>query len=314
MEVAANTDSPPVKPRHPLWSGADPRIWKAGLAIRAELPWLEAFFPQADSPDYYFWVVNFALREGRQGLAGLLPPLPGAERMQAIAGSYDVEAFLNVGTQTTAAILDLLTAAGHDPFARRRILDFGCGCARVLRHLLPLAGSSELVGADIDAAAIDYCSATIPGARFLRNSPEPPLPAPAGAFDLIYSISVFTHLARPLQEAWVGEFHRLLAPGGLAAVTVHGELAWRKVESDSTQRELLGLDRNDIDRASPSWRRDGFAFVDHIVPGAYEHDEPYGLVFLQPGAMAELWRGFRVVAHRPGAISEWQDLVLLERT
>jgi len=292
--------------------GAGDRLYRAALHLREDLRWVPDVFPDPDTEEFYLWVVNFGLREQRADLTALLPPIPGAERIEVISGNGDVEAFLNVGTQTTQALFALLRESGRDPFAPRRILDFGCGCARVLRHLLPLARSCELAGCDIDAAAIDFCRDSIGAARFFVNRPEPPLEVADGAFDLVYSISVFTHLGRGLQEAWVREIRRVLAPGGLAAITVHGELAWRRVWEDVEQQRTLGITSDDLARAAPGWGRDGFAFVDHIVPGAYDHREPYGLVFLRPAAMNALWSGFRLLSHRSGAISDWQDLLLLE--
>ena len=47
----------------------------------------------------------------------------------------------------------------------------------------------------------------------------PPTGLPSGSFDLIYAYSVFSHLSEPASDAWVSEFRRLLAPGGLLVIT-----------------------------------------------------------------------------------------------
>ena len=51
----------------------------------------------------------------------------------------------------------------------------------------------------------------------------PPLGYGDDAFDLIYSISVFTHLPEPMQFAWLEELKRVSKPGGFVLATVHGE-------------------------------------------------------------------------------------------
>jgi SAM-dependent methyltransferase len=43
------------------------------------------------------------------------------------------------------------------------------------------------------------------------------------SFDVIYCISVFTHLSEPLHYQWVEEILRLLKPGGLFIGTFHGD-------------------------------------------------------------------------------------------
>ncbi len=299
-------------PRHPLWTGADPRLFESALALRAELPWLAGAFPEADSADFYFWIVNFGLRERPARLAAALPPFPSRKRMREISGSDDLESFLNVGAQAARATLEVLADAGCDPYAPRQVLDFGCGCARVLRHLLPLARRGDLRGCDIDAKAVAYCRGTMDGASFFANRAEPPLPVADGAFDLIYSISVFTHLGLEPARRWAAELRRALAPGGYAAVSVQGELAWRRVLEDRSLRREFGLKPLQIERGRPEWDRHGFVFLRHIVPRAWDHSEPYGLVFVREDRLAEIWSGHRLLRYVPGAISDWQDLALFQ--
>ncbi len=80
----------------------------------------------------------------------------------------------------------------------------------------------EFHGADVDREAVDWCSKNLRGAYFIRNGPRPPLPYADGYFDAIYCLSVFTHLDEASQDLWLAEFARLLAPGGLTLLSVHG--------------------------------------------------------------------------------------------
>jgi cyclopropane fatty-acyl-phospholipid synthase-like methyltransferase len=52
--------------------------------------------------------------------------------------------------------------------------------------------------------------------------------------DAIYSISVFTHLSEAMHFAWIKELKRVLKPGGLLLVTMHGNLSSHNL----TQAEL----------------------------------------------------------------------------
>ena len=59
--------------------------------------------------------------------------------------------------------------------------------------------------------------------NFSVNGLDRPLNTPAGSFDLIYCLSVFTHLSEPLGRFWMGELARVLKPGGHLLITTHGD-------------------------------------------------------------------------------------------
>jgi SAM-dependent methyltransferase len=102
------------------------------------------------------------------------------------------------------------------------ILDFGCGCGRVARHWAGLSGP-ELHGCDLNGELVDWCRANLPFMEFRRNAAKPPAPYDGDGFDLVYAISILTHLTEAAAEAWIAEFTRLLRPGGLLLVTTHGD-------------------------------------------------------------------------------------------
>jgi SAM-dependent methyltransferase len=301
----------PAVPSRPLWRGADVRLYAAALRLRSELPWLESVFPDPDTEASYFWTMNFGLRTRPEWFTPLLPEIPDSERLSAVSGSDNLEMFLNAGANSAEEVLKTARQAGIDPFGRRRILDFGCGCARVLRHLLPLSNRSELWGCDIDQDAIDYCRTSIGGARFIANRADPPLPFADASFDLIFSISIFTHLARTLHDAWVREFRRVVSAEGLVVVSLHGQRAWEKVRENASFRRDLQIRTDEFEAAELDWNREGFALVTSVVPAAYEHAEPYGMVFVRPDVVASLWPGFELVRYDAGVLADWQDLAAL---
>ena len=107
-------------------------------------------------------------------------------------------------------------------FAGKRVLDFGCGAGRTLRHFLDEASVGEFFGCDIDAPSIAWLEDNLsPPFTVFVNEERPPLPLPGSSFDLIWAISVFTHITDQW-SAWLVELHRLLRDDGLLIATILG--------------------------------------------------------------------------------------------
>lgn len=137
-----------------------------------------------------------------------------------VTASRSTEEFLERGSAAAVAIAQALDGAGYPLTQFADVLDFGCGCGRVIQWL-PRAG--HLFGSDIDREAIAWCRAHLPFATFAVNDPLPPLPYRDASFDLVYALSVFTHINEPAQLLWLRELQRVTRPGGLALVTVRGD-------------------------------------------------------------------------------------------
>jgi SAM-dependent methyltransferase len=105
------------------------------------------------------------------------------------------------------------------------ILDWGCGCGRLIGCFLKLTEISGIYGCDIDAEAIEWCKGQYSQVNFTTILPHPPTQYPDNVFDLAIGNSVFTHLTRDIQIAWLGELMRIMKPGGLFLASVHGEFA-----------------------------------------------------------------------------------------
>jgi len=101
----------------------------------------------------------------------------------------------------------------------QNILDFGCGCGRTLSWLKDNE-ISNFFGTDIDKEAIEWCQNNLKLAKFDVNKELPPSNYESGKFDLIYSISVFTHLNEEFQFLWLKELKRITKPGGILLLTV----------------------------------------------------------------------------------------------
>jgi SAM-dependent methyltransferase len=154
-------------------------------------------------------------------LAGGLP-IPRPRYITNVAGMPDVGHYLTSGRDSLQAIQQILERNGLNPAAAGRVLDFGCGSGRILRHW-QRSDRLQLHGTDYNPHLIAWCRRNYPFAEFRTNPLEGRLPYADASFDVVYAWSVFTHLSETLEDHYVVELARILRPGGLLVATFHGE-------------------------------------------------------------------------------------------
>jgi SAM-dependent methyltransferase len=143
--------------------------------------------------------------------------------MVRVAGTADGDWFLRSGRAAYDAIAAAIRLDDADA-----VLDFGCGCGRVLRYWSDHDGPVH--GSDRNEPAVRWCRRNLPFAQLERNGLSPPLAYADETFDLVYALSVFTHLTEELQIAWRDELHRVLRPGGRVLLTTHGSAYLPRLE------------------------------------------------------------------------------------
>jgi SAM-dependent methyltransferase len=237
---------------------------------------------------------------GRTGTDGL--PLPPADMIRMTSGLYRrasdpevlYERFETGGAKSAAWIRDLLARNGVDLNQVDALLDFGCGCGRVVRHWSELPG--RVHGSDYNPILVRWCADNLPFAKFVANAAEPPLPYPDGSFDFLYSISIFTHLDEPLQMPWIRELARVMRPGGLIMITVAGE---------------------DYAHGLPAWEQLREAFeAGRLVVRKPERTGSNACAVLHPPEYVRdtLTAGLEIVDHEPGVPHAGRQDALLLRT
>jgi SAM-dependent methyltransferase len=123
----------------------------------------------------------------------------------------------------------------------KRVLDFGCGVGRILRQFAPEAEAGEFWGCDIDAASIEWLQANLsPPFHFFQSDEAAGLPQEDGRFDLIYALSVYTHLTDNW-AGWLLEHHRVLDDGGLLFATFLGPGMIESLIGESWDEDRIGM-------------------------------------------------------------------------
>ena len=103
------------------------------------------------------------------------------------------------------------------------ILDWGCGPARVVRHFPVILERVNMYATDYNQNSINWNKNNIQGVNFNLNTLEANLPYKNDFFDVIYGISIFTHLSQEKHREWAKELFRILKPGGILFLTLQGK-------------------------------------------------------------------------------------------
>lgn len=129
----------------------------------------------------------------------------------------------------------------HLDLRNKKILDWGCGPGRIIRHLPELISNGcEFFGTDYNDRSIDWCSRNLPGIKFNNNTLEAKLPYPDNFFDAIYGISIFTHLSENMHYNWYKELIRVLKPGGILLITAQGDNFKIKLSKPELENYMQG--------------------------------------------------------------------------
>jgi SAM-dependent methyltransferase len=170
-------------------------------------------------------------------------PLPPPEMVHITAGMFDrkqiYDRFLSGGEAGMEGLAGILDQHGVDPRELGSILDYGSGCGRVIRHW-PAVTDATLFGSDYNPFLVEWCQQNLEMATFRINGIGPSLAFDDDSFDLVYSVSVFTHLTEPLQLPWMQELIRVTRPGGHLLLTLHGESRADLLEADDRERFANG--------------------------------------------------------------------------
>ena len=131
----------------------------------------------------------------------------------------------------------------------QRVLELGCGVARIGRELAPHVGQWH--GADISGPILKIArqrTAHLPNAHF-HELGRPILPFADGSFDRAYSHLVLFHLDKEDLFIYLNELRRVLAPGGLVYFDT-----WNLMHPDGWARFLWELERHRQKRVKPAHR------------------------------------------------------------
>jgi SAM-dependent methyltransferase len=226
-------------------------------------------------------------------------PTPPPELMLRVAATQNPNLFKLGGLKCFGDFLESI-CRHRDLRSGRRLLDWGCGCGRLTGNFLSLRDGPEVFGCDIDTEAIAWCGKNLLPGLFTSIDAWPPLPYEDATFDFAVGYSVFTHLAREVQNAWLEEMRRIIAPGGLFLASIHGEFV-ASVRLRNSALTMVLQDGIFDENLDPT--------LDEVAPKGYYR----GVYQTREYTMREWSKWFEIVDYLERGIGGLQDLVVMRR-
>ncbi|MEP7165269.1 MAG: class I SAM-dependent methyltransferase [Ferruginibacter sp.] len=195
--------------------------------------------------------------------------------------TLDYHEYMQHGKCNAAELTDLIRPLIDLSVPGKRILDWGCGPARVVRHLPELLLHQHLIyGTDYNTEYINWCSKDLPGITFTANKLYPPLAFDDNYFDVIYSISILTHLSEKNHYEWISEIKRVLKTGGIFIVTTQGSAYIDKM----LKREINEFENGNL--VTRNYQKEGHRIFSAFQPESF---------------MRNLFNDFEIIEFQQGA-------------
>src|SRR3954467_10992218 len=121
-------------------------------------------------------------------LAGIIDfPVPANSSIRKSSGR-SIRAYYEGGLRIALPLTAVAMREGVRLDQPIRVLDFGCGVARPLLHIVRDYPAPTYYACDVDDTAIDFIRKHYPKVKAEVSRFSPPLPYETGFFDMIYSV------------------------------------------------------------------------------------------------------------------------------
>jgi SAM-dependent methyltransferase len=222
--------------------------------------------------------VRFALGDGlgARPVEGISGRVHYNDFMLNSTAPADVEYYLHGANEFVDILERSCGEAGRDPQSITEVLEVGCGYGRIVRELRKRMPWAHVSVSDVIESAARFTASEF-GAQYI-----PPLEEAgaeySGRFDLVYLLSVYSHLRRDMVAANLRRVLAVLKPGGIAVITLQGQGSAETVE----RYALYWLDKSKLLQAMA---RDGY----HYEKYPYYYAD-YGVTWFTQPAFDQLVR------------------------
>ena len=130
--------------------------------------------------------------------------------------------YLSDGWRTMIELQEILDRHSLSVQRCGKVLEFASGHGRFTRHLARVLNKGELTVSDVVPGSVDFLRNAM-GVKGFYSSTKPEEVAVPEKYDLIFVLSLFSHLPATVWSAWIKVLHAALNPKGLLIFSTHGE-------------------------------------------------------------------------------------------
>lgn len=199
------------------------------------------------------------------------------------------------GWRTLSELMLLLEAVDKPLLRTPRVLEFASGHGRFTRHLVKAVGASRVTVSDVVPSAVEFSQSTFGVQGFLSASVPEDVRWPQ-QYELVFVLSLFSHLPRSTWSRWLRVLQDAVAPGGVLVFSTHGLKA-------------AAFDHVTLDE-------DGFFFAPSSESNAIDVNE-YGTAFTSEAfvrdQIAQVWGADALLHSAPVHFWNHQDAYVLRK-
>ena len=217
--------------------------------------------------------------------------------------SLSYESYYKSGDAAAKFLLEIFKKYSHSDHPK--ILDWGCGPARVVRHIPKYVNSihthththtqTGVYATDYNQETIAWNKNNIKDVAFNLNTLEAILPYENSFFDFVYGISIFTHLSGKMHIEWRNELSRVIKKDGILLLTMQGNF----FKSILTESEIKDFEADQL-----------------VVRGNVKEGHRTYSAFHPDKFVNELFKGFTVLEHQNSYLNNGrpeQDVWVLKK-
>ncbi len=138
-----------------------------------------------------------------------------------------VREYLADGWRTLSELMLVLESVGRPLTRVGSMLEFASGFGRFTRHLARVL-PGKVTAADVQPGSVEFVKEHF-GVEGFHSATDPAELRVPGRYEVVFVLSMFTHLPPHRWQAWLKALCAAVAPGGLLVFTVHNEAHGREL-------------------------------------------------------------------------------------
>ncbi|MEQ1517510.1 MAG: class I SAM-dependent methyltransferase [Usitatibacteraceae bacterium] len=132
-----------------------------------------------------------------------------------------IREYLSDGWRTMSELMLLLEAVDRPLSKTGSVLEFAAGFGRFTRHLAKVL-PGRVTCADVMPGSVEFLREQF-GVEGFQSAHDPDQVSAPAKYDLVFVLSMFTHLPTHMWGPWLRALGRTVKPGGLLVFSVHNE-------------------------------------------------------------------------------------------